>query len=233
MALEASVSAAIFSGITVVFSAGNGHAGFPGQHPEVISAGGVYIDELGNLQASDYSSGFQSVIYPGRRVPDVCGAVGQRPKAIYIMLPVEPGDKIDVDNSPGAFPAGDETAPNDGWAAFSGTSAAAPQLAGVAALLKELVPTISPVGIKSCLMGSARDVDAGFCSPVSILHQGLPAVPGPDDATGSGLVDAFAAAMWAYCNQLKQAGSLGAAADSMTAAAYWQGYADAAVRTGS
>ena len=35
------------SGIVVVFSAGNGHWGFPGQHPDVISAGGVFMDHDG------------------------------------------------------------------------------------------------------------------------------------------------------------------------------------------
>ena len=40
--------------------------------------------------------------------------------------------QIDVGNAGGTHPNGDETANNDGWAAFSGTSAAAPQLAGVA-----------------------------------------------------------------------------------------------------
>ena len=99
MALSVSVSAAIAAGITVIFSAGNGHAGFPGQHPEVISVGGAFMAPDGSIIASDYSSGFQSAIYPGRRVPDVCGLVGLRPKAIYIMLPVEPGDSIDAGNA--------------------------------------------------------------------------------------------------------------------------------------
>ena len=43
-ALAAAVAVAVASGIVVVFSAGNGHYGFPGQHPDVISAGGVYLD---------------------------------------------------------------------------------------------------------------------------------------------------------------------------------------------
>ena len=30
--------------LTVVFSAGNGHFGFPGQHPDVISAGGAFMN---------------------------------------------------------------------------------------------------------------------------------------------------------------------------------------------
>jgi subtilisin family serine protease len=227
LALEASVAAAVASGIAVVFSAGNGHAGFPGQHPDVISAGGTYMDELGNLEASTYSSGFQSAIYPGRRVPDVCGLVGQRPRAIYLMLPVEPGDEIDTGNSANGlpWPDGDETPPDDGWAAFSGTSAAAPQIAGVVALMKQLVPGISPLGVKSSLGATARDVESGFCSSVSGIHNGLPALPGPDDATGAGLVDAFAAVAWAFVT--RGVPVTAAAADSAAAAAYWQGYVNA------
>src|SRR5687768_10372017 len=63
MALATAIAAAVASGITVIFSAGNGHWGFPGQHPDVISAGGVYMDKNESLRASDYSSGFISNIY--------------------------------------------------------------------------------------------------------------------------------------------------------------------------
>jgi subtilisin family serine protease len=198
MALSASMAAAVASGITVIFSAGNGHAGFPGQHPDVISAGGVYVDENGQLQASDYSSAFESVIYPGRAVPDVCGAVGMRPKAIYIMLPVQPGDTIDVGNAGSTFPDGDQTDVDDGWAAFSGTSAAAPQLAGVAALMKQVAPTMSPMLLREILRYTARDVVDGTSSPVIPLNAGLPAGVGFDAATGAGLVDAFPAVVTAY-----------------------------------
>jgi hypothetical protein len=198
MALGASVAAAVAGGITVVFAAGNGHAGFPGQHPDVISAGGVYVDENGALQASDYSSAFDSQIYIGRSVPDVCGAVGMRPKAIYITLPVQPGDNIDVGNSNSVFPDGDETDPDDGWAAFSGTSAAAPQIAGLAALIKQVAPTMTPMLLREVLRYTARDVLDGTSAPVSPLHGGLPAGIGPDAATGGGMVDAFTAVVTAY-----------------------------------
>ena len=91
-ALAAAISAAVASGIVVIFSAGNGHVGFPGQHPNVISAWGVFMDVDESLRASNYASGFISVIYPNRRVPDLCGLVGMKPKAIYIILPLEPGE---------------------------------------------------------------------------------------------------------------------------------------------
>lgn len=191
LVLSAGIANAVNNGITVVFAAGNGHWGFPGQHPDVISAGGVYMDEQMNLQASNYSSGFASNIYSGRNVPDVSGLVGLLPKAMYIMLPLQPLDSIDTGNSGGVHPNGDQTFNNDGWAAFSGTSAAAPQIAGVAALLKQQKPTLTPLQIKNILKRTATDVTAGNCNANTGGHA---AVSGPDLATGHGLVNAFAAA---------------------------------------
>jgi hypothetical protein len=204
--LAAAIAAAVASGIIVVFSAGNGHAGFPGQHPDVISAGGVFMNPDETLQASNYASGFLSQIYPGRRCPDLSGLVGMKPKAIYIMLPVEPGDSID--STPwnvapplsglqgGTHPNGDETANNDGWAAFSGTSAAAPQLAGVAALIKQACPGLTPVQVRNIMKSTARDVTVGNANSVpGGPAGGHPATVGPDLATGNGLVDAHKAVM--------------------------------------
>jgi subtilisin family serine protease len=200
-ALAAAVAAAVAAGITVIFSAGNGQWGFPGQHPDVISAGGVFMNQDGTLQASDYASGFMSNIYPNRLVPDVCGLVGMRPKAIYIMLPVEPANHIDATpwNAPppgglqgGRHPDGDETGNDDGWAAFSGTSAAAPQLAGAAALIKQAYPTATPADIKYILTMTARDVTTGTCHSNT---GGNAAVAGPDTATGYGLVDVHKAVL--------------------------------------
>ena len=65
-ALEAEIQAAVAKGIIVVFSAGNGHFSFPGMMPDVISAGGVFVDGQGRMQASDYASAFHSKIYAGR-----------------------------------------------------------------------------------------------------------------------------------------------------------------------
>ncbi|MGB7445007.1 MAG: S8 family serine peptidase [Coleofasciculaceae cyanobacterium] len=191
--LEAAIIEAVTKrGITVCFSSGNGHYGFPGQMPEVISVGGVFAHdtiEEGDfiLEASDYSSSFDSQIYPGRHVPDFCGLVGMQPRAIYIMLPVEPNNQIDQALSGNDYPGKDETSPDDGWAVISGTSAACPQIAGVCALLKQVQPRLSPALIKSILRASARDVKKG-----QSFH-GQPAGEGHDGATGAGLVDAYAA----------------------------------------
>jgi hypothetical protein len=195
-ALEAEIADAVTSGITVVFSAGNGHIGYPGMQPEVISAGGAFIDEDMEMQASDYASAFRSRIYPGRSVPDVTGLVGMQPDANYIMLPLEPGCEID-----GKASDYDGTGPDDGWSVISGTSAAAPQLAGVCALLKQKNPGLSPAEIKEVLKRTARDVTKGhaneFSNPVTVDDRvelkPIKASPAPDGATGHGLVDAFAA----------------------------------------
>lgn len=205
-ALAAAVATAVSQGIIVVFSAGNGHFGFPGQHPDVVSAGGTYMEADGSLEASSYSSGFASNIYPGRNVPDVSGLVGmsspngKSPGAMYIMLPVESNDRFDRKiagnnhyRSPGATaPWGDETARNDGWAVFSGTSAAGPQLAGVCALIKQACNRLTPAQVRDVLKITARDVTAGNCSPSTGAN---PAAPGPDLATGHGLADAHRAVM--------------------------------------
>src|SRR5262245_16432688 len=74
--IETILSDAIANGIVVVFSAGNGHRSFPACMPRVIAAGGVTLLSDGALEASSYASSFVSKLYPGRRVPDLCGLVG-------------------------------------------------------------------------------------------------------------------------------------------------------------
>lgn len=189
VALEAEIQAAVADGVVVVFSAGNGHVSFPGMMREVISAGGVFVDAQGGMQAADYASAFRSRIYSGRNVPDFCGLVGMQPHADYIMLPVPPGCEIDRENS-----THDGTTRNDGWGVFSGTSAAAPQLAGVCALLLEKNPGLTPRDVKAVLKRTCRDVTRGSANDASNEDRpGLTAAPGEDGATGAGLVDAFAA----------------------------------------
>ena len=191
--LEAAVIEAVKTrGIIVCFSAGNGHYGFPAQMPDVIAVGGVYAHEnlAGHdfeLEASNYASSFDSQIYPGRHVPDVCGLVGMKPRGIYIMLPVEPGDQIDTGLAGPSYDKKDETASDDGWAVISGTSASSPQIAGVCALLKQTQPGLSPGLVKAILRASARDIKKGQSA-----HK-QPAGEGHDGATGAGLVDSYIA----------------------------------------
>ncbi len=192
--LEAAISNAVAKGMIICFSAGNGHFGFPGSHPDVISVGGVHVNlpNLADFEASSYASSFKSTWYPGRSCPDVCGLTGKRVnigggKAPSIMLPVQEGAQLDTI----APPTGPGT---DGYGLFSGTSAACPQIAGIVALMKEKKASLSPAGAKAKLKQSARDVKKG-----TTAHD-VTAVAGPDLATGAGLADA----KWAYLNTMSE-----------------------------
>jgi subtilisin family serine protease len=71
---------------------------------------------------------------------------------------------------------------------LSGTSMSAPHVAGVAALLKDLHPTWSPMAIKSALMTSASDVlDGPNTNPLVIFRQGAGHIK-PNGAADPGLV---------------------------------------------
>jgi len=168
----------------VLFACGNGGIkAWPSSLPEVLSIGGVYIDQAGDLQASNYSSSFDSIIYTGRHCPDLCGVVGQQPHGILIEMPTQPGSYLDR-----AFSQyGDGTTENDGWLVASGTSSATPQVAGVIALLKQKKPELDIIDIKEILEQTATDVTKGQSA------NGDQAGPGWDPATGYGLVDAYEA----------------------------------------
>jgi subtilisin family serine protease len=174
---------AVEQGIVVVFAAGNGHFSIEPQVPGVLSAGGVFSDPRGELRASNYTSGYASPWFDGVVVPTVSGLVGLAPLAQYLMLPVPRGCTIDVEESG----AGDGTSRDDGWALFSGSSAAAPQTAGAAALLVEARPRLTPAQVAEALFRTATDVTTG------VNAFGIPARRGPDEATGAGLLNVSAA----------------------------------------
>lgn len=187
-ALHLAVNHAVSKGIVVVFSCGNavgkeGPVGWPGCEPAVISVGGVFIRPDGGIEASDYaSSGNNNQNEPGRQVPDLCGIVGQIPYGRLIPLPTPPGSDADVK---GSSEGQDGTAQDDGWVVESGTSAAAPMVAGVAALLMEADSSTvgDPVAIKARLEASCLEVTTG--KSASGERAGL--------ATGAGLVQAYPA----------------------------------------
>jgi subtilisin family serine protease len=183
----AEISLCVQSGMIVLFSGGNGGMSATASSPDVISVGGVYRDESDQLHATDYASSFMSFRFPGRQVPDVCGLCGIRPSATYIALPVPPGCEIDKGRGGGTFPTGDTTGKNDGWATFSGTSAACPMVAGVVALMLSRHSGLTLSDVRQRLETSCRDIIQGRSS------MGDQAVPGRDLATGFGLVDAEAA----------------------------------------
>jgi serine protease AprX len=181
--IESIVADAVQNGVIVVFAAGNGHRAFPASMPQVIAAGGVTLLLDGTFEASSYASSFVSQLYPGRRVPDVCGLVGMSgptPQQHHIMLPVPPGSDLDGEN----FPSGRK---NSGWGIFSGTSAACPQLAGAVALLREVHKGARTDQVRTALSRTATDIVTGTTAT------GDRATVAPDPATGAGLVNIRAA----------------------------------------
>lgn len=164
---------AIGQGIVVCVAAGNeGMHGFPGNMPEVISVGGVHVGADLVYQASSLTSGFGSTWFPGRRTPDVCGLSGlSAAERDYIVMPV-----------PQTAHGGGVA--REGWYAFSGSSSSTPMVAGVCALLKQAKGSLTPSEIRNLLKFTATDIVNGINS------DGNSARPGPDEATGFGLVDA-------------------------------------------
>jgi hypothetical protein len=177
------IADAVNQGIVVVFACGNeGPILFPGCMDEVISVGGVFPEEGGGFHASTYASSGECSSNPGRQCPDVCGLVGDSDHGVLIMMPTVPDGNFD--NTFGAY---DETAADDGWLCASGTSSAAPQVAGIAALLIQCDPTLTPAQVKTTLQNTAIDIIVGSSA------SGEAAGVGVDLATGSGLVNAAAA----------------------------------------
>ncbi len=189
--IQATILDIIRDGTTVLFAAGNGHYAWPGSQPEVVSIGGVFSDASGQLEVSNYASGFMSSVFSGRRIPDLCGLCGEKPKAIYIVMPTQPGNQMDKALSGGSHPYGDETGNADGWVGASGTSSATPQVAGIVALILQKAAQkgrkLSPAEVHGILTSSASAITRGRNS------MGIPAIGQPNVATGWGLVDAATA----------------------------------------
>ena len=191
-ALALEITDAIAQNIVVVFAAGNGSFSAEAQVPGVIAAGGVYSSAGLELQASDYASGYHSEWFGGVDVPLVSagssGCARARPTSCCRS---RPGCPIDVERAAagGGDPA-DGTTANDGWALFSGTSAAAPQVAGAVAVLRGISDGATPAQVAQALSSTAVDVRVGRNHP-RFNH---PAGPGRDLATGFGLINVSAAA---------------------------------------
>lgn len=200
---------AVARGIVVLFATGNKGCdensgnGKMITHPNLISVGGgfpIAPNYGGGFRASNFANSYDSVIYtnPQRHCPDVVGLVGEGDlPAALIMLPTQQKCILDCifSNPNRPYPDGDNLQPDDGWVVTSGTSAATPQAAGVAALLLQKYPGLSPMSVKNILENSARDIVGGGSA------SGDPAVAGWDKATGFGLVDGQKAVNYLYKNQ--------------------------------
>jgi serine protease AprX len=189
--LQSTLLSIIDEGKIVLFASGNGQFAWPGSEPGVLSVGGVYWNAANQLEASNYASGFASSQFPGRTVPDICGLCGQRPTAVYIMMPTQPGCSMDQERGGKPYPEGDETRPGDGWVGASGTSAATPQVAGIVALMLQKARskgrTLSTEDVRGILTRTGVEIKSGHNA------MGRPSGGQPNAATGFGLVDASAA----------------------------------------
>jgi hypothetical protein len=146
-------------GIVPVFAAGNtgpgpGSVGSPAGYPEAIAVGAMDAD-------------FTIPSFSGRGPVIWQNSDGQGPAAGTVLA------KPDI-VAPGVGIV--STVPH-GYLAFSGTSMASPHVAGVAALVRQLNPALSPAAVADILRGSASDLGT----------------PGIDAASGTGRVDALRA----------------------------------------
>jgi subtilisin family serine protease len=160
-------------GICVVAAAGNGQYAFPGNMPEVISAGGVYYSSDGTFAASDLASRFKSSVFPGREVPDVCGLVGNLPYGRLLLVPVPPKARLAKRPAFSMIAAGKSSSlassgELSGWAMFSGTSASASMVAGAACLLLQKDRSLDPETLKRLLVESAVTVESSGCRVLDI-----------------------------------------------------------------
>ncbi len=148
------VTAAADAGVLLVASSGNDGGGvlYPAAYPEVVAVGAVD----GRLVHAAYANAGPEL--------DLCA----------------PGGGFGQDDAADGFDDGvlstvlDETrSPRvPSWARLEGTSMAAPHVAGAAALLLSLEPTLTAGQVRAALLATCRDLD----------------VAGPDPSTGAGLL---------------------------------------------
>jgi bacillopeptidase F len=153
MEFDEDIRALKAAGIAVVFAAGNdgpapGTSNSPGNNPGVLSVGAVDRDLVVARQASRGPSACAGSVFPALTAPGV--------------------NIRTADLSHGGQAS---------YTVVSGSSLAAPHVAGVLALLAGAFPAASVAALEAALLGSARDLGP----------------PGADPDYGAGLVDALAA----------------------------------------
>ncbi len=177
-------------GSTVIFSAGNG-----GPKRESITSPKNRATTQVNIFATGALNSAEAITNYSSRGPSHCDHLSIKPAA------VAPGDAIRSSIPP------DLGAP---YALMSGTSMAAPHVAGAVALLKQANPNLDPTTIKLILQETARDLGAS----------------GPDNDYGWGVIDLEAAYQAAVAGLGLLAGRVtdaasGAPLEARIAAAGW------------
>jgi subtilisin family serine protease len=152
------------SGIAVVFSAGNSGPGSSSiTQPKNINTNEVNIFSVGAIDGASYLGGNNNPIASfSSRGPSVCGGTGS-----LLIKPEVSAPGVNVRSS------GSST----GYTNLSGTSMAAPHVAGAVALLKQVAPTLTGKQILEALYYTAKDLGTA----------------GEDNTYGMGLIDVYAA----------------------------------------
>jgi subtilisin family serine protease len=155
------------AGIGISWSAGNS-----GPNASTVDSGGSLNISLVNtfaVGAVNGANGSLPIASFSSRGPTACGGAGS-----LLIKPEVVAPGVQVRSS----------VPNNGYAAFDGTSMAAPHVAGAMALLKEAFPNLSGIQIKLALYNSAIDLGT----------------PGEDNTYGKGVIDLGAAYQYLIAN---------------------------------
>jgi len=151
------------------------------------SAGGVpiYLNKYGEVLATPEV----------RQTPDVTGPDGGNTTFFFFDTAFDDDDGDGCNTSRNTFITPCLDKPGDELPNFFGTSASAPHVAGVAALMLDKNPGLSATQIYDILQNTAQDIRkrevAVVPGPGESVYSALPA--GPDDDSGYGFVDAAAA----------------------------------------
>lgn len=176
-------------GILVVCASGNGRMSDktsvkPITDARILSVGGAWHRD-GNLEASQLTSSFRPTQPPGRQVPDVVGLAGQvhgddpKRQPDGVLTPTAPASLLD--QRPDAEDDWLKRGPANGWHRATGSSIASAQAAGLAACVRSATG-LAGAELRQAVIALAKDVPAGRSA------SGDAASPGPDHATGHGLV---------------------------------------------
>lgn len=200
--MVAAVDDAIESGIVFVAVAGNLSNHAQNQNAQVVFPGNIDNPHLICVGASDrhdlqanYSPTSEKVDVVAPSSSALNGTItGEAANIWTIDMPGNPGDNPWPHSTYGGLPATSEQLPSSGinhlayTGRFGGTSAAAPQVSGIAALILSINPCLTPEKVKKIILNTADKV-----GPYD--YNWNPDRPGHSKEMGYGRVNAHAAVL--------------------------------------
>lgn len=170
------------------------HEGLTGAAGDGSSTIGLFTDAAHAVSVAAACKSVDSGCTQGQVITDFSSRGAQDGTGPQVDV-AAPGDRIMAALSPSVLAPLTEcpeaTLANPGYFCISGTSMAAPHVAGVAALMYEVAPLLTPAELEQCLEDGADDLLA----------------PGVDRDSGHGMVDARTSV--ACATTLTAAGSVG------------------------